>query len=258
MTRHSLRVSARLIAPCAVPLLSVGMALVPATAQAEDHIILGAGMAVAPAYQGADDYRVLPLPAIDIEQGWFFANFRNGIGVAPLRSETVTVGASVVFVQGYRRRDAPDGIGRLSDGVGGRIFANVRAGGFVGTVGTTKVISGGTEGLLADASISYPLAVSSRLLLIPTVGIGWADRKHNDRYFGVTGAQAAASGLPRFDAGAGFKDVSGTLTASYRLTDRISLSATGGVTSLLGEVKDSPIVAHDTRPFGLIALTYRM
>lgn len=72
------------------------------------------------------------------------------------------MGASVVFVQGCRRRDAPDSIGRLSDGVGGRIFANVCAAGFVGALSAVKVISGGTEGLLADARISYPLAVSSR------------------------------------------------------------------------------------------------
>jgi outer membrane protein len=54
------------------------------------------------------------------------------------------------------------------------------------------------------------------------------------------------------------KDVSSLLTASYRLTDRISLSATGGVTSLIGDMKDSPFVEKKTQPYGILTLTYRM
>ena len=43
----------------------------------KDRIVIGLGAAVTPVYQGADDYRVLPLPAIDIVEGRFFANFRK-------------------------------------------------------------------------------------------------------------------------------------------------------------------------------------
>lgn len=229
-----------------------------AHAQDKDHIVLGVGVAATPAYQGSEDLRVIPIPAIDIKEGWFIANLRNGIGIMPISTDTFEIGGSVVFVQGYRHKDVPAGIDKLSDGVGARLFTNIRASGVVATFGVVKIVSGGTKGMVADASISYPVHVSSRFTLTPTIGTTWADRKYNDRYFGITPAESLASGLPQFTAGAGFKDVSGLLTASYRLTDRISLSATGGVTSLIGNVKDSPFVEKKTQPSGILTLTYRL
>jgi outer membrane protein len=246
-----------------VPLL-VGWAS-PAHAQQKDEnpapnadrIVVGIGAGATPTYQGAGDYRILPIPAIDIKQGWFFANLPNGIGIAPIDNAQVTIGASAVFLQGYRKRDVPQGIDKLSDGVGARLFATIRAGGFVATVGGTKSVSGGTKGLIADASVSYPVRVSSRFTLTPTVGTTWANGKYNDGYFGITAAESLASGLPRFTAGSGFKDVSGSLTASYRLTDRLTMSVTGSATSLLGVVKDSSLVVHQTQPSGFLTLSYR-
>lgn len=224
---------------------------------AEDHFIIGAGAGYAPAYQGADDYIVLPIPVVDVAWGPLYANLRNGIGLNVIDSDVVTIGGGVSFQPGYRAKDVPVGIGRLSVGLGGRGFASVKAGGFVATVGATQGFTGGTKGFVADASLSYPIPVSSRAMVIPTIGATWADRKHNDRYFGVTTVQSLASGLPAFDAGSGFKDASAMLTVSYRLTDRINLGVTGGVTTLLGDMKDSPLVYHKTQPSGFLTLSYR-
>lgn len=226
-------------------------------AQERDHIVLGVGMAVTPNYQGSKDYRTLPLPAVDIKEGWFFANLRNGIGIEPISDSFVTIGASAVFVQGIRSKDLPAGVDKVSDAVGARLFTTIRAGGLVTTLGGVKVL-GGTKGTIADASMSYPINVSSKFMLTPTISTTWANRKYNDRYFGITAAEAVASGLPQFSAGAGFKDISGSLTASYRLNGRMTLSATGSISSLLSEVKDSPIVEKKTQPFGILTLTYRM
>jgi len=224
----------------------------------QDHIVLGVGVAATPAFQGARHTRVLPLPAIDIRKGLFAANLRNGIGFIPISTEHFEIGASVVFVQGYRKRDVPVGIDRLSDGIGTRLFTNIRAGGFVATLGAVKIVSGGTKGALVDANLSYPVRVSPRFVVTPTVGMTWGDRKYNDRYFGISPAESLASGLPKFAAGAGIKDVSGMLTAAYRLNERITLSATGGVTSLIGEARNSPLVERKTQPSAILTLTYRM
>lgn len=227
-------------------------------AQAKDHVVLGAGVAATPAYQGSKDYRVLPIPVIDIKQGWFFANLRNGVGVEPIDNETVTVGASAVFVPGYRKRDVPQGVDKLSNGAGVRLFTTVRASGFVATVGGVQVVSGGGKGFVADGALSYPIRMSPKVMLTPTLGATWADSKYNDRYFGVSAREAVASGLPQFTAESGLKDVSATLTASYRLTDQISLSATGGVTRVLGDLKGSPLVQKTQQPLAMLTVTYRL
>lgn len=225
--------------------------------QDEDHVILGMGAVVAPAYQGADDYRTLPLPMVDVAVGPFFANLRNGVGINAVEASGLTIGGSVAFMPGYRRRDVPQGVERLKAGAGARLFANVTAGGAIITVGATRGVVGSTKGFVADASVSYPIAASPRFMLIPTVGTSWANARHNDRYFGIDAGESAASGLSEFRGEAGFKDVAASLTANYRLTNRLNLSASGGVSTLLGKVKDSPLVERSTQPFGFVSLSYR-
>lgn len=221
-----------------------------------DRITIGIGGLYAPAYQGADDYRFQPLPMINAKWGRFFVNFQDGIGANLVDSGDVTVGVGLTPVGGYRAKDAPDGIGKLSLGLGGRGFVKLRQGGFEATLAATKVITGNTGGVIADASLAYPITASNKLTLIPSIGTTWADRKHNNRYFGVTAAQSAASGLPQYRAGSGLVDAKAGLTVVYRLTDRIGVMAVGGVSSLLGDAKDSPIVHHKTQPYGLFAVTY--
>ncbi len=222
-----------------------------------DHIVVGVGGLYAPAYQGADDYRFQPLPMVDVKWGRFFVNLQDGIGANLFDSEHVTVGAGLTPVGGYRAKDAPDGIGKLSLGLGGRGFVKLRQGGFEATLGATKVITGNTEGVIADASLAYRVTASDKLMLIPSIGTTWGNRKHNNRYFGVTAEQSAASGLPQYRAGSGLVDAKAELAVVYRLTDRVSLMTVGGVSSLLGDAKGSPIVYHKTRPYGIFAITYR-
>ncbi len=226
-------------------------------AAGKDHVIIGAGAGYAPAYEGAGTHIVTPIPVIDIAHGRLFANLRNGIGVNAIDTAHVTIGASLTYTPGYRAKDAPEGIGKLPIGLGGRAFVALKWGGAVATIGATKGFLGGTKGIIADASLAYPVAVTPRFMLIPTLGTTWADRKNNDRYFGIDAAQSLASGLPEFHTGSGFKDASALLAASYRLTDHINLGVSGGVSTLLGNVQDSPLVVHKTQPLGFASLSYR-
>lgn len=228
-----------------------------ALARSGDHVIVGVGLAHLPSYQGSDDYRTLPVPLIDIVSGPFYANLRDGLGILAVSSDALTIGGGVGMTPGYRRKDVPEGVGKLSFGAGARLFARLNAGGVIATIGGTQGFTGGSKGFIADASLAYPIIISPRVQLIPSIGMSWADRKHNDRYFGVDAGQAAASGLSRFRVGGGFKDVSAMLAANYRLTSRLNLTASGGLTTLLADVKDSPLVVRRTAPTGFLALSYR-
>lgn len=221
-----------------------------------DQFIVGIGGMYAPRYHGSDKYQFNPLPMIDIKWRRLFANFQDGIGANLYDSEVLTVGAGLTMADGYKAKHAPAGIGKLSMGLGGRGFVKIRQAGFEATLGATKVITGSTEGVLADASLAYPIMASDKLMLIPSIGTTWANRKHNNRYFGVTAAQSAASGLSEYRAGSGLLDAKAELAIVYRVTDRIGVMALGSVSSLMGDAKDSPIVQHKTRPSGIFALTY--
>lgn len=241
---------------CGIAALAAGAAET-ATAQDRNRTVLGVAGIHAPAYQGADKYRTMPFPVIDLKRGRFYANPRRGVGWSLADGDTVSVGAGMTFVPGYRRRDAPAGIGRLKNGAGARVSADLRTGMVLASLGATKVLSGGVDGALIDASLAWPLRLSPRLTLMPSIGATWADRKYNDTYFGVSAAQALASGLPAYEAGRGIKDLSASLGAMYRLNDRITLGATASVSSLQGDAKDSPIVADLTQPALFLSAAYR-
>jgi MipA family protein len=215
-----------------------------------DHISIGIGAAYMPAHHGSSKYRFQPLPAIDIQKGRYFVNFQDGIGANLIDTEYLTIGAGLTMADNYRAKDVPKGIGKLAFGVGARGFMKFRQGGFEATIGGTQIIAGSTGGFVADANLAYPI------MLMPSIGTSWANRKHNDRYFGVTALQSTASGLRQFRAGSGLVDAKAELAAQFRLTERIGLGVSAGVTSLIGDVKNSPIVQKKTRPFGLMFISY--
>lgn len=224
----------------------------------QDHVVVGLGTGYFPAYEGANKYRVLPLPAIDVKWGPFFAGLADGVGFDILDTKFFTLGTSVVFVPGYRRGDVSAGIGELSTGAGARVFSRVKLEGLIATIGATRTIAGATGGTTADASLSYPILVTPRLRFIPTIGTTWADAKYNNRYFGVDAQQSLASGLPQYEPGTGIKDATATLTASYSLTEHLVLGMSGGATKVLGNAKDSPLVVHkNAQPTGFVSLGYR-
>lgn len=222
----------------------------------DDRRTVGVAAIYAPAYQGADTYRALPFPVIDLTYGRFFLSGREGAGAKIVDGDAVDVSAGVTYMPGYRRRDAPAGIGRLSGGAGARISADARLGGVAFSLGATKALSGDVDGLLVEAAVARPIFVSRSVMLIPRVSATWADAAYNRAYFGVSPAQAAASRLSAFRPDGGIKDVSASLTASYRLSKRVSLGATGVVSTLTGDAKRSPIVVHATQPAAFLSVSY--
>jgi len=223
----------------------------------DDHITIGGGGMYRPVYMGAKKYEFQPLPAIDIKRGHLFVNFQNGIGVAPVDNATVTAGVGVVLLtDNYERKDVPNRFNKINMGAGARGFVSVRQFGLEATVGLTQIFAGSTKGVIADFSLSRPIMVNERLFLTPSVGTRWANAKHNDRFYGVNPLQSQASGLRQFRPGSGFLDAQVELGLQYQLTDHVGFGAVGGVTTLLGNVKDSPIVRKKTAPFGMAFSTY--
>lgn len=209
-----------------------------------------------PAYMGAKDYRFQPLPAVDIKYGRFFLTFQDGIGANFINNETVTVGAGITIADNYRSKDVPDGIGGLSFGLGARGFVTLRQFGFEATTGVTKIITGSTGGVIADFNLSRPVMVNERLFINPTIGARWANGRHNNRYFGVNAQQSDASGLSHFSTGSGMLDARADVGVQYRLTEHLGLGVVGGVTTLLGDVKNSPIVEKKTAPYAIGFISY--
>jgi outer membrane scaffolding protein for murein synthesis (MipA/OmpV family) len=79
-------------------------------------------------------------------------------------------------------------------------------------------------------------------LINAAVGSTWADEDYMSSYFGIDAADAARSGLDEFSADEGFKDVSFGAGVTYRLFERLSVSALASYALLIEDAADSPVV----------------
>lgn len=209
-----------------------------------------------PRFQGSDRYKTEPVPLVDVKIGRFFATVGEGIGFNIVQTPSVTAGVSANWMQGYDSDDVPAGIRGVDDALGARVFVSARYNGAIVTLAATQAVTDTDRGLLVNAGLAYPLHVTERLALTPGLGITWANGRYMDSYFGIDPSESAASGLDRYRAASGLRDVSFRIGASYRLTDSLTAVGMLGVAHLLGEASRSPLVERKTQPMAAFGLTY--
>lgn len=219
---------------------------------------IGVGAGLVPDYTGSDGYRLLTGPVFDLRYGRFYANLWDGAGIDILRTDQLEVGAGATYVRGRKGRYSPEGVGRLKAAVGGHGFVRV----FLTpeanlTAGVTRSI-GGSDGTLADLTLSYSFRPSKQVMLIPSVSAEWASRRYMQAYFGINETQAGRSGLPVFSADSGVAQVSASVTTVYSLTRHWHVSGNVSLDRLMGDATDSPLVERKWQPSVFLGLAYRL
>jgi len=229
----------------------------PAAAQPADAdrltFTLSAGAALAPEYEGADETRVLPLLFFRAERGGYVVESdRIGVKADLLPSRAFVLGPILRYEPG--RQDVDDrAVDRLPD-VDAGVVAGVQAGYVLAPlagardalrfgVDVVQEVAGGDGGTRVTPSLSWSVPATADLRLTLGASATWASEDHMDANFGVDARGAAASGLRRFDADAGFKDVGLTLVGNYAATDAVGLTGIFGYSRLIGDAADSPVVS---------------
>lgn len=211
--------------------------------------MIGAGALYAPDYEGSKDYEALPFPFISVNYKDIAYIRGPEIGANLLRfSPSDELKISVGPMARYRRdrpekrNDALTGLGKVGTAIelGGR--ARIDIGRAWVEVSAAKDVADGHDGMIGVAATGVDFDLSDKLALSVSASTSWADKKYMRSYFGVTPAQATASGLPAFTAKEGIKDAGASLGLRYSLGDRWILSATGGYTRLMNDAKDAPLV----------------
>jgi outer membrane scaffolding protein for murein synthesis (MipA/OmpV family) len=215
-------------------------------------VVLGAG--IFPEYEGASARRVFPL-----------VNGRISLGQRYLAVEGLTARANLLasdrfefgptmnltFGRGTNiDSKAVAQLGAIGDAieVGGFAAWNLPAAGYDRVrfaVVAAHDVTGTHKGWVGTAGVSYIAPISRDWLITVEAAASLVSRDYATTYFSVTSAGAAASGLPKFDANGGVRDVGVTLTASYRLSSRWSLHGFAQGKRLLGDFADSPITSRE-------------
>jgi MipA family protein len=219
---------------------------------------MGLGVGTAPDYIGSDEYTVIPLPNFELSYaGYALRSSRLGVEADLVGITGLDAGPIVRYDRG-RSSDVDDSVVALLPEVDG----SVELGGFVSAGAPLSVIGlesssilaarveylqgldGGHEGATAAASLSLISPVTDSLTLISSLSTTYMSGNYADSYFDVSALGSAASGLPIYDAGAGFRDLGVTFIANYELNENWSLNGVGSFTRLIGDAAASPIVAE--------------
>jgi outer membrane protein len=230
-------------------LAAASFALLPAAASAQNgiEVTLGAGVGVGPSYFGADSYGAGPKSSISLEY-LRFGKLTLGSPVPGQERPGFSFGGSFRRIGARSAADHPEltglediekalelGVRAAYGGDGYRAFGALRYGvigheSLVGEVGADRVGRASRELTLSAGPRAY-----------------FGSDSFASTYFGVTPAEAAASGLPAFAAEGGLLSAGLEFGAQYRFGDKWGLKGSIGYTRWLGDAGDSPITGLGSR-----------
>lgn len=220
---------------------------------------IGLGGGVSPDYEGSNDYGFGFGP--NISATWRNTIFYRGksLGVNIIRQKNLKAGL-IAARAAKRKEDDNDKLEGLGDVDGG-----IEVGGFVSYKNNSwrymaegrQEVDSGHEGALLELSVGKNLPLATPLVFVE-IGTTLASDDYMESFFGVDSQQSANSGLKKYNAGAGIKDVNLSISAGYPLTDRWRVAVMVEYKRLLGDAADSPIVDDKNQFVAGLGLTYRM
>jgi outer membrane scaffolding protein for murein synthesis (MipA/OmpV family) len=212
------------------------------------RVVLGAAAEARPLYDGAAVSRVLGGPLINIRyRDLAFVSVGEGVGVNVLRGDNYRAGIQIGYDLGRRVSDDYThlhGLGDIRRAPTVEAFASYAISKEFPLVmrGDVRQYVGGADGMVADVGVYMPLPGSSKkLIMFAGPSITYADHRYLQTQFGVTSAQALASGYPIFDPHAGTSAVGFGFSATRFITDHWLINLDTAVNHLLGSARESPI-----------------
>jgi outer membrane protein len=237
-----------------VSLIFVGLPAV-SSAAGDVKYSIGAGVGVVPDYEGSQDYTAVPIPHFSAQwqNGRYITLDGNALKANLLANDKWSLGP-VLQYRGKRDDDVDNNRVSKMD----KIDAAVEAGAFLGyklalfhispnydswDIGAQLVtdVSGEHDGILATARTGYTFK-NDRMSTRIGASVTYADDDYMDTYFSVSASDAIRSGLKKYKAESGVKDVGFDLTLRLKMTENWDIRGAFAYIALLEDAKDSPIV----------------
>lgn len=229
-------------------------------------VVLGAAALEQPIYQGSHRYRAEAGPVIDIRYyDIAFLSSGDGLGVNLIRGETYRAGVSLGYDLG--RRESADfarlhGLGNIDAAPVIKAFGSWVVSKKVPAVVRVDVrrIMGtkGASGVLGDLNVFMPLPGSSKtFLMLAGPSLTFANRQYTERVFGVSTAQARASGYEPYSAHGGDSAVGLGFSSTKFITAHWLFNCNLSVQWLMGSARDSPITQTKVQSLVELSTGYR-
>mgnify|MGYP001821362424 CR=1 FL=1 len=207
------------------------------------RIRLGILAGFKPEYEGSDDYEGVLAPSWRV--AWRRTLILQGKNLrVQHRGDGYRIGALVGRESGRDEDDNDnlEGLGDVDSGWSAGLFGRYDIGEHVQLQAEGRQeFSGGHSGLVVDAGAEVELPFNGPQFRAYG-GVTYASSDYMEEFFGISDKQSAASGKPTFDADAGIKNFTLSLSAGYDITDNWVIGAMLRYDRLVGDAEDSPIV----------------
>lgn len=204
---------------------------------------LGSGVVTGPDYAGSDDYETSAVPSLNASyEDWFFVGFPKSAGFNVIRRERLTAGIALGYGGGHDDEGDLSPLEEVDTGALGNVFADYRFGPVGLSVLFSKALSGDNVGEQVTLGLDSGLPLGRKWILWIGSNIHWNSNEWNEAIYSLSPAEAARLGVTRFDAKGGLSaiGINGSLTC--KLGERKSLMGVVGVSRLLNDAEDSPLV----------------
>ena len=114
-------------------------------------------------------------------------------------------------------------------------------------------VSDENEGKIARFRVNYRLPAGDQWAASINGFATWADDDYMETYFGITTSDAARSGLSRYSAESGFKDIGVALPVVYSPSNHWSFMGAVVYKRMIRDAADSPVVDDEGSESQLIA-----
>ena len=217
-------------------------------------------VAAKPDYSGGDGPRASVMPALEYQwaNGWF-AGTNRGVGYNFSKDPALQYGLGLGLDSGRKEgaTGALAGMGSIDSKVEYGAFANYALSRNLQLSSVLRYGSGDTgQGATANLGANYSLDIAPQWRLDLGASATWANSQYMQSYYGVTATQSQQSGHAEYSPTAGISEVTTSLSLSYQVTPRISLSGGLKARSLVGDAKNSPIVTNPQSVAGSLSIGY--
>jgi outer membrane protein len=220
---------------------------------------IGVAAGVSPDYEGSNDYEFGFGP--NISASWRDTIFykSKSLGANLIRKKNLKAGLIATRAT-KRKEDDNDKLEGLGD-----VDSGIEVGGFVSyktkplrfKAEARQEVDSGHEGALVELNVGSDMPFAKTLVYVE-LGTTWASDDYMDNFFAIDSQQSSNSGLQRYNADAGFKDVNISISVGYPITNRWKIGAMVECKRLLGDAADSPIVDDKNQFVAGISVSYHL
>ncbi len=206
------------------------------------------GVERAPVYTGSDVY----VSEIDVGFDAIYTNRlgtqwllgTSGIGVRHYLPYDLALQANLEYEFGRDNDEDPilAGFAEVEDTIELQVQLVKDLGDFYVGAGFQHDIRNRGKGTVGFVGVGYERALTSRLSLLLSADVSFANAEHINTEVGITSADSAATGLAPYKASGGYKGASFEVGLEYALTDRATVFTSVGVERYGSNMSDSPLI----------------